>query len=290
MKFTEKTSILFLFSFSIFFVSCGGGDSKNINETMVNDSLSKISTQKDTTDNTAAVFALPAPLQISTVLKNGNVVFSEKLLVPAKKNRSFSSDYLRAINLGVYTTDLGYSTLFGQKQTTLNYYKEVNTLLNDLQISANVTSNQFKQFEKNLDNSDSLCTIILKSFGQWQSYFQENKREEDGLYILAGTYIEGLYLSLNHPSIQNKKEFRNLIGQQKLFLENVLELSNYMDKKPEFDDLYMKLGSIQQAYEPIAVVVKQDNAGNANVLCSYSSKQLADLTAAVNKVRNEIIK
>lgn len=284
-----KANVLFLFSFSIFLFSCGG-DSKNNNESMVNDSLNKSTIQKDTSDNSAAVFALPAPLQIPTVLKNSNVTFSEKLLVPAKKNRVFSSDYARALNLGVYTTDLGYSTLFGQKQTTLNYYKEVNALLNDLQISANVTSNQFKQFEKNLDNSDSLCKIILKSFGQWQSYFQENKREEDGLYILAGTYIEGLYLSLNHPAVQNKKEFRNLIGQQKLFLENVLELSNYMDKKPEFDDLYLKLGAIQQAYEPIAVVVRQDNSGNSNVLCSYSNEQLADLTAVVNKVRSEIIK
>lgn len=284
-----KANVLFLFSFSIFLFSCGG-DSKNNTESIANDSINKRNSEKDTINNSAAVFALPAPLQIPTVLKNSHVTFSEKLLVPAKKNRVFSSDYARALNLGVYTTDLGYSTLFGQKQTTLNYYKEVNALLNDLQISANVTSNQFKQFEKNLDNSDSLCKIILKSFGQWQSYFQENKREEDGLYILAGTYIEGLYLSLNHPAVQNKKEFRNLIGQQKLFLENVLELSNYMDKKPEFDDLYLKLGAIQQAYEPIAVVVRQDNSGNSNVLCSYSNEQLADLTAVVNKVRSEIIK
>lgn len=289
MKFKEIANLLFLFIFLIFLISCAG-ESKNNAESIANDSINKSISEKDTTNNSAAMFALPAPLQIATVLKNSNVAFSEKLLVPAKTSRSFSSDYARAINLGVYTTDLGYSTLFGQKQTTLNYYKEVNNLLNDLQISANVTSNQFKQFEKNLENSDSLCTIILKSFGQWQSYFQENKREADGLYILAGTYIEGLYLSLNHPTIQNKKEFRNLIGQQKLFLDNVLELSNYMDKKPEFDDLYSKLGAIQQAYEPIAVVVKQDSSGNSNVICSYTPKQLSDLSSVVNKVRSETIK
>ena len=289
MKVKEIANTVCLFIISLFILSCGG-DSKNNNETIANDSISKSVVEKDSSNNSAAVFALPAPLQIPTVLKNSNVAFSENLLVPSKKNRTFSSDYFRAINLGIYTTDLGYSTLFGQKQTTLNYYKEVNTLLNDLQISANVTSNQFKNFEKNLDNSDSLCAIILKSFGQWQSYFQDNKREEDGLYILAGTYIEGLYLSLNHPTIQNKKEFKNLIGQQKLFLENVLELSNYMDKKPEFDDLYSKLGAIQLAYEPIAVVVKQDSSGNSNVICSYTDKQLSDLISIVNKVRNETIK
>src|SRR3989344_1988934 len=110
MKFKEKARILFLFSGSIFFVSCGG-DSKNTNETIVNDSINKSVSKNDTSDNSAAVFALPAPLQIATVLKNSNVVFSEKLLVPAKTNRSFSSDYSRAINLGIYTTDLGYSTL-----------------------------------------------------------------------------------------------------------------------------------------------------------------------------------
>ena len=289
MKFIEKADTLFLLSLSILILSCGG-DSKNNNETIANDSLNKHTAANDTSNNSAAVFALPAPFQIATVLKNSNVTFSEKLLVPSKKARTFSSDYARAINLGIYTTDLGYSTLFSQKQTTLNYYREVNNLLNDLQISANIESNQFKKFEKNLDNSDSLCSIILKSFGQWQSYFQENKRESDGLYILSGTYIEGLYLSLNHPTIQNKKEFKNLVGQQKLFLDNILELSNYMDKKPAFDDLYAKLGAIQQAYEPIVVVVKQDSSGNANVICSYTNQQLLDLATAVTKVRNELIK
>ena len=63
-----------------------------------------------------------------------------------------------------------------------------------------------------------------------------------------------------------------------------------MDKKPEFDDLYLKLGAIQQAYEPISVTVKPDKSGNSNVFCSFTKQQLSDLTSVVNSARNEIIK
>ena len=121
MQLIRKSSIVILYLFSLFFISCGG-DSKNNNDP-VNDSINKMAAANDTYNNSAVAFALPAPLQIATVLKNSNASFSEKLLVPSKKKRTFSSDYSRAINLGIYTTDLGYTTLFGQRQSTLNYYK-----------------------------------------------------------------------------------------------------------------------------------------------------------------------
>lgn len=289
MQLKEKSNLVVLAISSLFIIACGG-DPKNGSGSAVNDSISKQASQADSSAHSAMAFALPAPLQIATVLKNSNVTFSEKMLVSSKQVRSYPSDYARAINLGVYTTDLGYSTVFGQKQTTLNYYKEVNNLLNDLHIPANLNRQNLKRFEGNIDNTDSLCTIILGSFGQWQSYFQENKREEVGLYILAGTFIEGLYLTLNHPPVQKTEAFKNLIGQQKLFLDNILELSNYMDKKPDFDDLYSRLGAIQQAYESINVSVKTDKQGGSTILCSYTPEQLSALSAKVGQVRNEILK
>lgn len=289
MQIKETSKKLIYTMFSLLIIACGS-DTPNNNGVDSTDSISKKDSLKDYPNSAAIAFALPAPLQIATVLKNSNVSFSEKILVSPKQIREYPSDYSRAINLGIYTTDLGYSTVFGQKQTTLNYYKAVNNLLNDLHITVDVSNDKFKRFENNINNTDSLCSIILASFGQWQSYFQENNREEDGLYILAGTYIEGLYLTLNHPTIQKTEAFKNLIGQQKLFLNNVLELSNYMDKKPDFDDLYLKLGAIQQAYEAISVSVKTDKDGKSVILCNYTPQQLSALSLKVTEVRNEIIK
>ena len=91
MKFKEIANTVCLFIILLFILSCGG-DSKNNNETIANDSISKSAVEKDSSSNSAAVFAIPAPLHIPTVLKNSNVTFSEKLLVPAKKSRTFSSD------------------------------------------------------------------------------------------------------------------------------------------------------------------------------------------------------
>jgi hypothetical protein len=50
-----------------------------------------------------------------------------------------------------------------------------------------------RRFENNIYHQDSLYAIILQGYGQANAYFQSNRREELGMYILSGSYIEGLY-------------------------------------------------------------------------------------------------
>ncbi len=240
--------------------------------------------------NDMRAFALPAPLQMATVVKNMNVHYMDKILVPAKKGRAFSSDYQRAINLGMYCVDVGYATVFEQRQTALNYYKTIDELLMGLNIAPDITIRNIKRFERNVNSTDSLCVIILESYNKWQNYFQDNKREEMGWYILSGTYIEGLHLTLSYPELQQKEIFENMIGQQKLFLDNILELSNYIDKKPEFDDLYLQLGLIQEAYASIPAIVKNDADGETVIACEFTSDQLKALALKVNEARSSFLK
>jgi len=282
---------IYIFLFIVFFFfsctnekpaeSLNSSDSLNTNQA---DSAS------DTLAKNAKIFALPAPLQIPTMLKNSEVIFSENVLVSSKKGRTFSSDYLRALNLGIYTVDVGCAAVYNQKQSALNYYRTIAQLLNDLNLASNISINHLKRFEKNFDKPDSTCSIILESYNVWQNYFQENKREEIGLYIMAGSYIESLYLSLNSKKLVQSQFFPSIIGQQKLFLDNILELSNYIDKHPDFDDLYLKLGSLQELFLEIEVVLKNNGSNESIVTSKYTPGQLSILLSKVSEVRSSIIK
>lgn len=284
----KKLFLCFLISGTLLYSGCGN-ESNESNQTSLNDSLKKAASV-NASSNAPKIFALPAPLQIATALKNANIPYNEKQLTASKSTRIYPSDYMRALNLGVYTIDIGYSVVYNQRQTALNYHSIMDKLISELNIVSDVIPQSNKRFEKNIDNTDSLCTILLDACNGIQKDFQVNKREYIGWYITSGGYIEGLYLALNTKGLQQTKEFNNLLGQQKLFLDNVLEVSNYLDKRPEFDDLYLKLGALQELFAPINVTVKDNKSNQPVISCVYTTDQLKDLLAKVTEIRNSIIK
>lgn len=282
----KKIFLCFLIPAVLFYSGCSN-DSHETSQSSLNDSLQKAAAS---TSGNPKIFALPAPLQIATAIKNANISYDEKQLTATKSSRIYSSDYLRALNLGVYTIDVGYSVVYNQRQTALNYHSIMDKLISELNIVSDVIPQSNKRFEKNLDNTDSLCVILLDACNGIQKDFQDNKREYIGWYITSGGYIEGLYLTLNTKGLERTKAFNNLLGQQKLFLDNILEVSNYLDKKPEFADLYLKLGALQEAYAPIKVTVKDNDADQPIIIAEYTPDQLKNLLTKVTEVRNSIIK
>ena len=282
-------TILTLLINSFLFFSCGNEAVKTADSNQT-DSVKQNPKSVGTIKNEATMFALPAPMQVVSILKEANIPFSEKILIPLKQPGAITSEYHKALYLGMYSVEIGYLISYEQRQSALNYYKTIDNLLSSLYISPNLMPNTIKRFEKNVNNKDSLSAIILQSYNNWQTYFQSNKRENVGLYIISGSYIEGLYLSLLQADKNQSPSLKNMIGQQKVFLDNILELSNYMDKKPDFDDLYLKLGSIQDAYASINVNVNDIGKGESIVACTYTPEQIKRLLAKVTEVRNSIIK
>lgn len=277
---------------TLFFLGCGN-DSNETSQSATNDSLKKGNLTKNAASSSGSpkIFAMPAPLQIAAAIKNANTPFLENLMIPSKSSRIYSSDYLRALNLGIYTVDIGYAIVYNQRQPALNYHKTIDRLVTELNIVSDIIPQSRKRFERNIENTDSLCVILLETCNGIHEDFQVNKQEHIGWYSMAGAYIEGLYLTLNTKELQKTKAFENLLGQQKLFLDNILEVSNYMEKRPEFDDLYQKLGSLQEAYAPINVTVKDNNTANLPVIsCEYTADQVKNIQLKVTEIRNSIIK
>lgn len=267
--------------------STGGGKDENAN------SLDSNSTKGPHLDsNDLRVFTLPAPLQVATLLKTQDLKYNEKILLPSQKTGTivYSSNYLEALNLGIYTIDLAYSTVYEQHQTALNYVKIMQSMVQDLGITGGVSKRMVDRFENNIRKQDSLYRIILQSYSQANEYFQSNKREEIGMYILSGSYIEGLYISLHFKEIPNNMVLRNLVGQQKLFLENIVELLQYTEEKPETVDLLVKLMSIKKEFDTISAVYDESDKGKIAVKCSVTMQQLVSLLDKVIDVRSKIIK
>src|SRR6218665_881905 len=122
-----KTSHIFL-SASILLgltVGCGSNEdsAKKEIDKEVRDPKSSLNTSFD-----GRIFSIPSPMQTALLLEEVKAPFKEDLLNPVENLDNYSSEMQRALNLGVYGTDLGYISIYKQNSLSLQYLSTVEKL------------------------------------------------------------------------------------------------------------------------------------------------------------------
>src|SRR5665213_235905 len=138
---------------------------------------------------------LPSPLRVAAMFKRAGLKFLPGLINPIDKSSSYTTTFARAENMGVYSADMAYCVL--NKQTNdgtqlLKTIREVGTKINLGKVFDQ--SNLFDRFNKNIDNEDSLGSIIAEI--QYQTDEQLDQNQENNLYgvIFSGAWIESMYI------------------------------------------------------------------------------------------------
>lgn len=285
----SKLFIFFIISLlSTIFIGCNekGKMDSGINET----SDSMLLHEQIISDSGLRIFTLPAPLQMATSFKVLNFEYNESLIVPTKKAKSFySSNYLSGLNLGICTIDLAYCTVYENQQRSLEYIKVMQRLMEEMGLSSAIEKNMEERFATNLKNQDSLYHIILDSYEKSHNYFRENKREQIGFFILSGAFIEGLYLTLNQKQPLENIQIKKLIGQQKIFLGNVIELLQYFEPEKEMLDLYNKMKIVEHSFKPFQVQSNENKNGKVLINCEFKDEDLKALLKNVSQIRDQIV-
>ena len=77
---------------------------------------------------------IPSPLEISVLLKESGTKYSSGLLNSPDNLSKYNSNYKKALNLGVYGTDLGYTNIYQQNQDGIKFLASIKQLANELKI------------------------------------------------------------------------------------------------------------------------------------------------------------
>ncbi|HEY1040833.1 MAG TPA: hypothetical protein VGF30_15565, partial [Bacteroidia bacterium] len=110
--------------------------------------------------------SVPGTSEITRMVTDAGIEYDGALLNDPDKYKSYSTDDYKALNLGVYGTDLCYTSVFEQTQESMLYLKCVNQLCNGLGISGVFDEKTTDRIDANKENRDSLLNIISKSFEQ----------------------------------------------------------------------------------------------------------------------------
>lgn len=237
--------LLLAFSF------CTSGEKAD--DTIVADENTKKAVQ-ETKLNAQNVFnSMPDRTEILKLIEEQKIDYNPDLLNDPTQVNKYTIEFSKAANLGVYGSDLTIASSFEQTQESMVFLKCVNILANDLGVANAFDQRMFDRMEANKQNKDSTLEVVTAAFKKADEILKSNNRPATSAIILAGSWIEGLYVSCSIAKSINSENVVKAILDQKESLKNLvimLEASN-LDEKAMFilNDLKVLLTNYEAAIE-----------------------------------------
>lgn len=234
------------------------------------------------------------------MIKSLNLPFDGSLLNDDKLVGSYVTDHKQALNLGIYGTDLGYSTLYDQKSTTMRYLRCVETLTSELGLDAAFDTSFLKRFEENNGNEDSMILLMSDAFRQADNFLKQANRKSTAALILTGGWIESIYFACKLNAKKASPDIQRRIGEQKQSLNSIIELLTEYNKGGSNDGLIEELkglkasfDKIEMNYEYAAPETDKDKhltTFHHTLDINIDDIILGEIQAKIEAIRNNIIK
>jgi len=247
---------------------------------------------------------IPSPLEISMLMRESGAEYDRTILSDPDNVSKFNTTFKRAINLGIYGTDLMYTNIFSQNQEGLSYIKAVKELADDLNIGQFFDLRLVGRLATNNNNLDSLMLITTQNFNSINRYLQETKRANLSILFLVGGWMEAVHIncqmSIGNPEITALAE---RIGEQKMILENIMLLMSFYaenDSKSGISELYEDMKQLKVAYANIQItytyaeptteiidgilMIKDNSKSTVHI----TPENVIEIDSAINIIRNKL--
>lgn len=244
-------------------------------------------------------YAVPSPSELALMIRKTGANFDKKILNSVDNAGNYETIKSKALALGVYGADLSYVSAFDQTQEALSYMNACKKLADGLGITGAIDQKTLERMEVNLNKKDSLLKIIADTYMETDEYLKSNESETVAALVVAGGYIEGLYISVQvAKSNQNNTEILARIAEQKDVMENLFGLLSANKDEPSVQEVITELTPIKTLFDKIqtAVVnqtVQTDTVNNKTNLAGksdskISAEQLEELNTLISAIRNKL--
>jgi hypothetical protein len=246
-------------------------------------------------------YSLPSPLETAMLIKNAGAVYNEELLNPTGNTSVYITSKSKALNLGVYSTDLSYASLFDQSQATLDYIAAAKEMADGLNILDAISEETIETLENNINNREMIIDIISETLMNSSSFLKENGLEATASVILVGGWMEGLYIATNlvdDSRLEGNKLVERIVDQ-KLSLDIMINLLKASAEDADAQAVLADVLALKKVFDKIKleqgeVTVVEDPETNVTTLKSESSIKITrdifrELKSKVEEIRTSYI-
>lgn len=246
-------------------------------------------------------YSLPSPIETAMLMKRAGAKYDENLLNPINGIPNYNTTLQKALNLGIYSADLSFVSMFDQSQASIKYLSATKRLADDLGILNAVDQSYITRMENNINSRDSLMEIISETFMNSNSFLKENKRPELAAIVLAGGWVEGLYIATQiTKNTSENQELKDRIIDQRLSLTTLLSLLDKYKNDENIKSVSDDFNRIKTIYDSIDVTTSGvkavvDNNTNVTTIEStttsvFSPEDFTKLSDVVYEIRNNYTK
>jgi len=289
---------------SLFIMLCSGcrGGKKSEQEVIRVDMIDKTAILEDIEKAERVFQALPSPLESAMLIKSSGAGFDQKLLNPVSNANNYVTSKSMALNLGIYTCDLSYASLYEQTQLLIDYMEAAKKMADGLGILRAIEQKNIDELEQNINNSEVIMKIVSETFMNSNSYLEENDQPATASMVLLGGWIEGLYLSTKLVNMNNfdGNKLVSRIIDQKLSIDILLNLLSGSKGNPAIDELISEVTKLKIVFDKIRLDTSPvrpvyDEASEATILRSevktdMTPEVFSELAALASEIRNSFVK
>ena len=276
-----KPQLLLIILFALIVCSCGA-------DTTVEPTAQKEERKKPATDQPRKVkvdhdeiikiiSSIKSPLDELSVYMSFPSAFENKLLNPIENISNYNSSYKRAINLGIYGTDLIYTNIYNESEATSKYLLSAKKLADELRIHNYYDFDKIHNLLKQDDNLDSLIKYTLVGFQKMKNDLIDNNRTKARLYMLIGSWTESLYFLTYFAVLNPTDKLNQIIKGQSKNINKIISLLRIYENDKQCQMLAASLKELAISFE---YAILKDK---------YSKEQMVVLHENIKTLRNEII-
>ncbi len=293
----SKLTIFSVFVATSLMIGCNG-DNANV-EDQIEDSVATGNNPDEFNKAKQVIYGIPSPIETAMLMKRAGAKYNQEYLNPTTNAGNYTTTKSMALNLGVYSTDLSFASMFDQSQASIKYLATTKKLADDLGILNAIDKSIITRMETNINNRDSLMEIISETFMNSNSFLKENDRAEIAAIILAGGWLEGLYVGCKvAQNTASNKELIERIADQRLSLNTLISLMseyntdpNIQAVLPEMEKLKVVFDKIQTSSSKMEVIEKDGKS----IISSKSEVKVTtevfnEICKTATEIRTNIIK
>lgn len=283
------------FGFCALLAACDSGNSNtNVPPTKPNvDSLEQAKLE----EIQKIFFSIPAPMEMASLLKESGYKYDNTVLNSTSNVTNYTGETKQAVNLGIYGADLSYASMFDQKQESMNYLAAAQKLAREMGVDGALQTDIIERLNTNQDSRDSIIKIVSEAYTDLNGYLKENNRIEISALVVAGGWMEALYLSSRYTSSGNA-ELRTRIAEQKYSLVELIKYFDRFGDSEKLKEVKADLLRLQEAYEGVETTQGKTESkagsdgtfviGNSSTV-KMSDETLKKIETLIGEIRSKYI-
>lgn len=235
----------------LFLAACGQRPSENLEVNMDDVDVGELQISSETMNE--IIQNIASPIEVAALISSLNIPFSTSYLADPDNLSTNTTSFEMAYSLGALSADLGYLNMYEKTGTAVNYLSSINRLADALQIGQFFDFATIKRLATTSSDLDSLMFISINSFNNMDDYLRETDRSNLSSLMIAGVWMEGLFLA-TQVAVQNSNEdLKSMIGEQKLILNDLLLVLNNYKNETVIQDYINDLEIIKSVYDDVKI-------------------------------------